>query len=102
VLGDRGTPDLILCLALVHHLVIGTGIPLPELIEWLASLGSALLIEFVTKDDPLVQRLLRHKDDAYHDYELDVFERSLSVAFRVADRVVVGSGTRILYFAEVR
>jgi hypothetical protein len=100
VLADRGTPDLTLCLALAHHLVIGAGIPLPELVDWLASLSSSLLIEFVTKDDPMAQRLLRHKDDAYYDYELDVFERCLAAAFRVTDRVALNSGTRVLYFAE--
>jgi hypothetical protein len=100
VLTDRGTPDLTLCLALVHHLVIGAGIPLPELIDWLASLRSSLVIEFVTKQDPMVQRLLRHKEDAYQDYELNVFERCLSAAYRITERLPLGSGTRMLYFAE--
>ncbi|HEY2253179.1 MAG TPA: hypothetical protein VGH74_19030, partial [Planctomycetaceae bacterium] len=38
-LAERGRPDLTLCLALIHHLVIGAGIPLRELLEWLAALG---------------------------------------------------------------
>jgi SAM-dependent methyltransferase len=99
---DRGTPDLTLCLAVVHHLAIGVGIPLPEVVEWLGSLRSSLVVEFVTKDDPMVQRLLRNKEDAYDDYELPVFEQALEKGFRVTDRRVLTSGTRILYSADTR
>jgi len=42
---DRGTPDLVLCLALIHHLVISANIPLHEVIEVLAGLGTSLIIE---------------------------------------------------------
>ena len=62
---ERGRPDLTLCLALLHHVVISTHIPLREFISWLASLGTALVIEFVTREDPMVQTLLRHKADHY-------------------------------------
>src|SRR5262249_47141965 len=68
---ERGKPDLVLCLALIHHLVIGANIPLAELIDWLSQLGSDLVIEFVTKEDPMVKSLLRNKPDNYADYELD-------------------------------
>lgn len=100
VLVDRGTPDLTLCLALVHHLVIGAGIPLPEFVEWLRSLGSTLVIEWVSKDDPMAARLLRRKEDAYTDYDSGVFEQCLTGAFRVTERVRLPSGTRTLYAAD--
>jgi SAM-dependent methyltransferase len=105
---ERGRPDLILCLALLHHLVIGAGIPLAEIVDWLATSlraqpggTSGLLTEFVTRDDPMVQRLLRHKDDQYADYSLPFFERCLAEKFEVVHREVLASGTRILYFAHL-
>ena len=43
---DRGKPDLVLALALVHHVAISANVPVKEFVDWLASLGSALVIEF--------------------------------------------------------
>jgi SAM-dependent methyltransferase len=97
---SRGRPDLVLCLALIHHVVIGANIPLAEFLEWLRSLGAHLIIEFVTRDDPMVKTLLRNKEDQYADYQLEVFERELAARFTVEKRQPLGSGTRIMYFAS--
>jgi ribosomal protein L11 methylase PrmA len=99
---DRGRPDLTLCLALVHHLVIGHGVPLHELLTWLAGLRTNLIIEFVSKADPMVQRLLRGRRDNYADYEPEVFERLLSEMFDVVQTERLSSGSRTLYFAKAR
>jgi hypothetical protein len=101
-LTGRGTPDLTLCLALIHHVVLGTNIPLKEFIDWLARLGTTLVIEFVTRDDPMVQTLLRRKRDDYADYETGYFERCLAEAFDIVRREVLASGTRILYHGQAR
>ena len=97
---ERGRPDLTLCLALLHHVVISAHIPLGEFISWLASLGTALVIEFVTRDDPMVQTLLRHKADHYTDYDLAYFERCLADAFEIDQQEMLESGTRLLYYAR--
>ena len=39
-LPERGKPDLVLALALVHHVAISANVPVKEFIDWLASLGS--------------------------------------------------------------
>jgi len=97
---ERGKPDLTLCLALLHHVVISAHIPLREFITWLASLGTALVIEFVTRDDSMVQTLLRHKADHYTDYDLTYFERCLADAFAIDQQETLASGTRRLYYAR--
>jgi SAM-dependent methyltransferase len=101
-LPGRGRPDLTLCLALMHHLVIRENILLPELIEWLADLEGQVVIEFVSKSDPQVQSLLRHKTDQYEDYSEDVFEAELSARFDICRRMPLPSGTRTLYHAVLR
>ena len=79
---ERGKPDLVLALALVHHMAISANVPVKEFVDWLASLGSALVIEFPTREDPMVKKLLAPKRDGLHpDYELDFFERTLKEAF---------------------
>ena len=78
-----------------------THIPLREFISWLASLGSDLVIEFVTRDDPMVQTLLRHKADHYTDYETwTYFERCLADTFAIDQHETLASGTRLLYYAR--
>src|SRR5829696_6369491 len=98
---DRGKPDLVLALALVHHVAISANVPVKEFVDWLASLGSALVIEFPTREDPMVQKLLAPKRDGLHpDYELGYFERTLKDAFEVERSERLESGTRVLYYAR--
>jgi hypothetical protein len=100
-LEERGRPDLTLCLALLHHLVISANVPIRDVVGWFADLGTNLVIEFPTKEDPMVKRLLARKHEGLHsDYETDVFERRLSESFTVERRETLPSGTRHLYFAR--
>ncbi len=95
----RGLPDFTLCLALVHHLVIGAGIPMRELLEWLAGLNSRLVIEFVDRPDPMVRQLLRNRRDKCADYDPQLFDRWLNEIFDVVRSERLESGTRTLYYA---
>ena len=83
-LEGRGDPDLVLALALVHHLSITGNVPMRELLDWFASLGAPLVIEFPTREDPMVERLLAAKAEGLHsDFELGEFERLLGERFEV-------------------
>ena len=100
-LGARGRPDLVLALALVHHLAISANVPVREVVDWLAGLGSALVVEFPTREDPMVKKLLAPKREGLHpDYELGHFERCLAEAFTIERTERLGSGTRVLFFAR--
>jgi hypothetical protein len=98
---ERGTPDLVLALALIHHVAIGANVPVKEFLGWLAGLGASLVIEFPTREDPMVQKLLAPKREGLHpDYELGYFERCLEEGFQVERHERLESGTRVLYFAR--
>lgn len=97
---QRGHPDLILCLALLHHMVISANIPMEDFIHWLADFRCDIIIEFIGKDDPMVQKLLLNKDDQYLDYSEEYFERCLSQRCRIVSRHPLPSGLRILYHAK--
>jgi hypothetical protein len=100
-LAARGEPDLVLALALIHHVAIAANVPVAEFVAWLASLGTSLVIEFPTREDPMVKKLLGPKRDGLHpDYERVNFERVLADAFDVERRERSKSGTRLLYFAR--
>ena len=98
-LSERGRPDLTLCLALIHHMVISANIPMANFIQWLADLGTALVIEFVGREDEMVKTLLRNKDDQYDDYHVEIFERLLSEHFEIRDSRPLKGGKRSIYFA---
>ena len=98
-LEERGRPELVLCLGLIHHLVIGHNIPLPEVVDWLASLGGEVVIEFPSKQDVMVQRLLRNKRDQYEDYSLEQLEAALMPCFEIRQRASLPSGQRALLHA---
>jgi hypothetical protein len=100
-LADRGRPDLTLCLALVHHVAITRNVPVREIVDWLASLGGTVLVEFPERTDPMVQRLLAGKRDGTHeDYERAHFESCLREAFVVERQQELPSGQRVLYQAR--
>jgi hypothetical protein len=102
-LAKRGKPQLTLCLALIHHLSITRNVPVREVVAWLASLTSSLVIEFPTREDPMVKRLLAAKRDEGHaDYDLAHFERCLEERFEVHNRLELPSGTRVLFEATAR
>lgn len=99
-LEQRTRPDLIFCLALLHHMVIAANIPMQEFIHWLADFRSDLIIEFIEKEDPMTRKLLRSKDDQYLDYSMEFFEKCLSERCRIVNRKPLPSRLRILYHAR--
>jgi hypothetical protein len=80
-------------LAFVHHLAITRNVPLEELLDWIINLAPAGIIEFIPKSDPMVQSLLRHREDIflglYPGSFLTYMERNASL---VSTAVVSASG----------
>jgi ribosomal protein L11 methylase PrmA len=93
----RGPADVLLALALVHHLAISNNVPLPRVAEALARLGRSLVVEFVPKEDSQVVRLLRNRPDIFPDYTQDGFESAFSQHFELVERHRVGDSQRWLY-----
>ena len=102
-LEDRGRPDLVLCLALMHHVCITGNVPVTEYVAWLAGLRAEVVVELVRREDPMVRRLLAAKPDGTHpDYDEAFFERALGEVFEIERREALPSGTRVLYHARPR
>ena len=90
-----------LALALIHHVSISANIPLAEFLDWARGLGSALLIEFPKRTDPMVRALLANKGKgANPDYDLENFEYELERRFNVEIREQLPSGERVLFLAR--
>ena len=99
---ERGKPELILALALLHHVSITGNVPVRQFVDWLAELGSHVVIEFMTREDPMVKKLLAAKRVHHEDYERGFFERCVGEAFEIERTQELPSGTRILYSLKPR
>lgn len=99
-LQHRSQPVMVLCLALIHHVVITANIPLAEFVGWLASLTPELIIEYVSRKDDKVRTLLRNKDDQYWDYNRSFLESQLDRYFETRERLVLSEGRRRLYWCS--
>jgi hypothetical protein len=97
---QRGPADVVMALALVHHLAIGNNVPLESVAQLLADAAPRLLIEFVPKDDEQVQRLLRSRRDVFPGYTREGFEAAFATRLRtLRSDAIEGSGRR-MYLME--
>lgn len=99
-LQSRSKPDLVLCLALIHHVVITANIPLAEFIDWLAGLTDKLVIEYVSRQDDKVKTLLRNKEDKYQDYSCESLETNLRRHFNILQQQDLNNGDRTLFYCD--
>jgi len=101
-LEQRGPADMVLALAVIHHLAISNNVPLPQLADYFAGLGSWLVIEFVPKSDSQVQRLLASRKDIFTDYNQATFEAVFSENFTIHESEAIRGSERRLYLMEKR
>jgi hypothetical protein len=101
-LAERGPADLVLALALVHHLAIGHNVPLPRVMGFLASVGRRVAIEFVPKDDVRVRQLLKDREDVFPGYTQPAFEEALAPRFEIERREAIADSGRTLYLLRRR
>lgn len=94
---DRADADVVLALALVHHLAIARNVPLPAIADWFASLGPGLVIEFVPKGDPMVDRLLATREDIFPDYTLDGFRAAFADRYEILAEMPIAASPRTLF-----
>jgi hypothetical protein len=97
---QRGPADLVMALAVVHHLAIGNNTPLPRIARYLASLGEWLLVEFVPKEDPRVQGMLQSRVDVFGEYTQEGFERAFESQFRIERAAPIDGSARRLYLMK--
>ncbi len=99
---ERGPADLVMALALIHHLAIAGELPLERIAEFFHQAGGWLVIEFVPPDDPQASRLLETRRGQHHDYDSDRFERCFQIYFDIVASEQVENSGRILYLMRRR
>ncbi len=99
---QRRKPDLVLCLALIHHIRISANIPNILFLKWLRSLQSEVILEFVTREDEMVIKLLTNKKEQYEDYNLNQFITEAKMFFTIKDREALKDGKREIFYLSPR
>jgi hypothetical protein len=94
---NRGPADVVMALALVHHLAIGNNVPLGRIAAFFRQLGEQLIIEFVPKSDSQVQRLLASREDIFPGYTQEGFEQEFAACFGISRKINVPDSERTLY-----
>lgn len=94
--------NLVLALALVHHLAIAKNVPLPLIADWLQQMGEHLIIEFVPREDEKVQLLLQNRADIFDGYNPEQFKLSFEKHFHILQEAQVGNTGRRLFLMKRR
>ena len=94
----RGSFDAVLLLAVLHHVLVTDGIPLPAIMDLAAELTTGICVtEFVGPGDPMFRLLLRGRESLYEELGTPVFEAACRRRFEVIGSRRLGNGERWLY-----
>jgi ribosomal protein L11 methylase PrmA len=99
---ERADPDVILALALVHHIAISRNVPLPMVLELFARMSPWAIVEFVPKEDPMVRRLLSTRKDVFPDYTLEGFREAAASRWDVVTETPIEESPRTLFLLRRR
>ncbi|MHB0976071.1 MAG: class I SAM-dependent methyltransferase [Candidatus Aquicultorales bacterium] len=94
---DRGPVDMVMALALIHHLGISNNLPFEYIADFLSKICRWLIIEFVPKEDSQVQKLLANRTDIFDSYSRESFEVAFGAWFEIKDFRDVRASKRSLY-----
>ena len=100
----RFQADMITALALIHHLTLGSGIPLSQVASCFSSLlrpGGTLVLEFPPLEDSQVQRLMAARTNVFSDYNLEGCLAAFGEFFSLESKHAIRDSSRtILIFKK--
>ncbi len=94
---ERGPTDVVLALALIHHLAIANNLPFSKIADFFHHVCESLVIEFVPKSDSQVKKLLSTRPDIFTDYDRETFESVFSDYFSIDRALPLADSDRTLY-----
>ena len=101
-LEERGPADMLMALALIHHLAIARNVPMGMISEFFRKLCKWAIIEFVPKSDKKVSLLLANRDDVFPNYTQKNFESEFSRYFEIKSEQRITDSERTLYLMRAK
>jgi ribosomal protein L11 methylase PrmA len=98
---DRLQCDMVMALALVHHLAISNNVPFVRFAEYLGRFAKYILVEFVPKEDTQVQKLLSTRKDIFPDYDILSFKDAFANNYTLlSEESIPGTKRTLLLFRK--
>lgn len=93
-----GSFDVVLMLAVIHHMLVSERIPLRSILGLARDLTTRLLvIEYVPPDDQMFRRLTRGRENLHTDFTRENFESACRDFFEIVRAEPLGESGRWLY-----
>ena len=94
----RGQFDLVLMLAVLHHMLVTERVPLEDILDVAAELTRRwLVIEYVDPSDPMFRRITRGRDALHAELTPERFEAACARRFEIVRAGSQGGPTRRMY-----
>jgi ribosomal protein L11 methylase PrmA len=97
---ERINADLVLALALMHHLCISKNLSFDLLASGLSKFGEYLLVEYVPIDDPKAVILLAHRDNIFQEYTEINFREAFAAEFELLSESEIADSKRKLFLMK--
>jgi len=97
---QRGNADVVLALALVHHVAITANMPFSYIASCFSQMGKYLVIEFVDAEDSQVKKLPTNREDIFKRYTQSNFEKSFEKFYTIKKATPIKDSKRILYLMQ--
>lgn len=92
--------DLVMALALIHHLVLKNNLTFEKLAQYFCDFGKYLIIEFVDKKDSQIEKMLKNREDVFSEYNMQNFESVFKKFYNIIDKQEIKNTKRTLYLME--
>ena len=98
---ERIKVDTVMASALIHHLCFSHNLTFSMLANFFVKhTQKYLIIEFVSKSDEKVKKLLQNREDIFPEYNLEMFIKVFTKDFKIIQQKEVISMTRTLFLLQ--
>lgn len=98
-----GSFEVVLMLAVLHHLLVTERVPLPEVLRLAAQLTDGyVVLEYVSKDDPMFRKLMRGRGGLHASFTKEYFESTCLESFTIVRKQKLKDDLRWLYLLRKR
>jgi SAM-dependent methyltransferase len=99
----QGHFDLVMLLAVIHHMLVTERVPLDEILALVEDLTREYaLIEFVAPQDPMFARIVRGRENLYSHLTIAAFEAAAAPRFELVRSLQIDGLHRCLYLFRRR
>lgn len=94
---ERGPCDAVLALAVIHHLLVSSAIPLDKLVNFFWSICHHLIIEYIPPNDPKFLQISMTNPNEFSYFTEEKFSSEFYKKFSIESRFKIEGSSRVIY-----